>query len=71
MTAQAPNQDIIDILTDALTRAQTGEIQEMFVWFKEADTVEHWFVTTDLPDLLYELGSVMLLLRMHDKEKPR
>jgi len=59
-----PNPETVALLRELTRDAEKGEIQDVFVQFRCRDGgYDHSFTTTDPADMLYELGTVILLER--------
>lgn len=59
-----PDLDTVALLREALEAAERGELQDVFLLSR--DDAGEWdssYNTDDLPDLLYELGTVILTER--------
>lgn len=56
-----PNEEVIAILEGLLVEARAGRLPDVFVLSRDREgeyATDYW--TGDLPDLLYELGNVIL-----------
>lgn len=57
-----PNSATVALLQSLLADARKGEVQEVFVHYRYDDGVtDYEYTHDDVPDLLYELGSAILL----------
>lgn len=79
MTAQAQGNEAVNKAVAALFHqmaqmALEGRITEVFFWFRHASgDADYDYVVYDQPDMLYDLGSVILLERVDPRkeEAPR
>lgn len=61
MRKPRPNEEVIAILEGLLVEARVGKLPDIFVLSRDGEgeyACDYW--TGDLPDLLYELGNVIL-----------
>lgn len=59
-----PCPQTVAFLRELTRQAESGVVQEVFAWFRCSDrTSGHDFIADDPDDMLYELGSVILLER--------
>lgn len=62
-----PHQiEIVNMLKELLADAEAGGVEETFIMIRgSGGEVQHQMVALDTPDMLFELGSAMMLERMH------
>lgn len=65
----APHQrKIVDMLRELLADAEAGGVDETFILVRGATgEVQHQMVSLDTPDMLFELGSAMMLEQINCK----